>query len=131
MRNTLAMYLAIAAGVLLLGAGVTGVATWEMIRNFVISFLGNHWALILLFQVLIFIASLGGLAVICGGVLIGAGRSSIGKLFILLGTGVGLIGLLLAVALPWFQQGSLELALGTSSGAAGIVLSIAARMIAK
>lgn len=131
MRNTVAMYLAIVAGILLLGAGVTGVATWETIRNFIISFLGSHWALILLFQVLILIASLGGVAVILGGVLIGAGRTSIGKLLILLGTGVGLLGLLLAVALPWFQQGSATLALGTSSGAVGIVLSIAARMIAK
>ena len=131
MRNTVAMYLAIVAGVLLLGAGVTGVATWETIRSFVISFLGSHWVLIFLFQVLIFIASLGGVAVICGGVLIGAGRTSIGKLLILLGTGVGLIGLLLAVALPWFQQGGTTLALGTSTGTVGIVLSIAARIIAK
>ncbi len=131
MRNTAAMYLAILSGCLLLGAGITGLATWQIIRNFVLAFLGGHWALILLFQVLIFIASLGGVAVICGGFLVGAGSTSIGKLFILLGTGMGLLGLLLAIIPPWIQQGSLTLALGVGTGTLGIVLSIAARMIAK
>jgi hypothetical protein len=125
------MYLAIVAGILLLGIGVTGAATWETIRNFVVTFLGGHWAIILLFQVLILIASLGGVAVICGGILIGAGRTAIGKLLIALGTGTGLIGLLLVIVLPSFQQGDIKLALGTSSGIVGIILSILARMIAK
>lgn len=131
MRNTLAMYLAIIAGVMLLGVGITGSAAWETIRNFVIALFGNHWALILLFQVFLYIASLGGIAVIIGGVLIGVGRTSIGKLFILLGVGVGLLGLLLAIALPGVQQGSAALALGAGTGTVAIILSIAARMIAK
>ncbi|MEW6593066.1 MAG: hypothetical protein AB1305_05270 [Candidatus Hadarchaeota archaeon] len=131
MRNTLAMYLAVAAGVLLLGAGITGAATWESIRNFVTSLLGSHWALLLLFQVLVFLASLGGVAVILGGLLFGLGRVTSGKLLVTLGTGTGLIGLLLALALPGFFQGVAALALGTGSGIAGVVLSIAARMVAK
>lgn len=130
MRNKVAMCLAIVAGVLLLGAGVTGAATWQTIRNFVVTFIGDHWALILLFQALIFIASLGGVAVICGGILVGAGRTFVGKLFIMLGTGTGLLGLVLAVMLPWFQ-GSATLAIGTAAGTFGVILSIAARMIAK
>ena len=131
MRNKVAMYLAIVAGILLLGIGVTGAATWETIRNFVATFLGGHWAIILLFQVLILIASLGGVAVICGGILIGAGRTFIGRLLIELGVGTGLIGLILAIVLPGLQQGDMKLALGTSSGIVGIILSILARMIAK
>ncbi|MDI6643131.1 MAG: hypothetical protein QMD95_03670 [Candidatus Hodarchaeaceae archaeon] len=131
MRNTLAMYLAIFAGVMLLGAGVTGAATWQTIRNFVLALLGDHWALVLLFQALLVIASLGGIAVIFGGALIGLGRTSVGKLFILLGTGVGLLGLLIAIALPGLQQGSTALALGTGTGVVGVLLSIAARTIAK
>jgi hypothetical protein len=131
MRNRVAMYLAIIAGILLLGIGVSGADTWETIRNFVVTFLGDHWALILLFQVLILIASFGGVAVICGGILIGTGRTFIGKLLVGLGTGTGLIGLLLVIAVPSFQQGGIRLALGTSSGIAGIILSILARMIAK
>ncbi|MDI6884371.1 MAG: hypothetical protein QMD00_04520 [Hadesarchaea archaeon] len=131
MRNTLAMYLAIFAGVMLLGAGVTGTATWQTIRNFVLALLGDHWALVLLFQALLVIASLGGIAVIFGGALIGLGRTSVGKLFILLGTGVGLLGLLIAIALPGLQQGSTALALGTGTGVVGVLLSIAARTIAK
>jgi len=125
------MYLAIVAGILLLGIGVTGAATWETIRNFVVTFLGGHWAIILLFQVLILIASLGGIAVICGGILIGAGRTFIGKLFIGLGAGTGLIGLILVIVLPGLQQGDIKLALGTTTGIVGIILSILARMIAK
>lgn len=125
------MYLAIVAGILLLGIGVTGAATWGTIRNFVVTFLGDNWAIILLFQVLIIIASLGGVAVICGGILIGVGRTSVGKLLIGLGTGTGLIGLILAIVLPGLQQGGMKLALGTSSGIVGIILSILARMIAK
>lgn len=131
MRNKVAMYLAIVAGILLLGIGVTGAATWETIRNFVVTFLGGHWAIILLFQVLIVIASLGGVAVICGGILIGTGRTSIGKLFIGLGAGTGLIGLILVIVLPGLQQGDIKLALGTTTGIVGIILSILARMIAK
>lgn len=131
MRNTLAMSLAIVAGVMLLGVGITGTAAWETIRNFVTGFLGEHWALILLFRVLLFIASLGGIAVIIGGVLIGAGRTSVGKLFILLGTGIGLLGLLVGIALPWLQQGTTELALSTGTGTMAIILSIVARMVAK
>lgn len=131
MRNKVAMYLAIVAGILLLSIGVTGAATWETIRNFVVTFLGGNWAIILLFQVLILIASLGGVAVICGGILIGAGRTSIGKLLIGLGVGTGLIGLILTIVLPSLQQGDMKLALGTSSGIAGIILSILARMMAK
>jgi len=125
------MYLAIVAGILLLGIGVTGAATWETIRNFVVTFLGGHWAIILLFQVLIVIASLGGVAVICGGILIGTGRTSIGKLFIGLGAGTGLIGLILVIVLPGLQQGDIKLALGTTTGIVGIILSILARMIVK
>lgn len=131
MRNKVAMVLAILAGVLLLNAGVTGAATWETIQNFVVGFLGDHWALILVFRALIFIASFGGVAVICGGVLIGAGRTLAGKLFIMLGAGAGLLGLVLAVILPWFRQGSASLALGTATGTFGIIFSVAARMMAK
>jgi hypothetical protein len=114
-----------------LGAGITGVATWQMIRDFVVFLFGNHWALLLLFQIPIFIASLGGIAVILGGILIGLGRVLIGKFFILLGTGIGLLGFLIAIAMPGLSRGSAALALGTTTGLVGVVLSLVARMIAK
>jgi hypothetical protein len=59
------------------------------------------------------------------------GRASSGKLLVTLGTGTGLIGLILALAPPGFFQGITSLALGTGSGMAGVILSIAARMVAK
>ena len=131
MRNKVAMYLAIVAGMLLLGMGVTGVATWRLVSDFFTSLLGDNQVLVLFFQVLIFISSLGGLAVIFGGVLIGARRVFIGKLLIMLGAGVGLFGFLVMIVIPWVQQGGSTLTFWTSAGTIGIVLSIAARMIAK
>jgi hypothetical protein len=130
-RNTMAMCLAILAGILLLSAGVTGIATWQTIRDLVLDLLGDHWALLLLFKVILFIASLGGVAVILGGVLIGLGRTSLGKFILLLGTGVGLLGFLIAIAMPGFLLGSAALALGTTAGTVGVVFSLAARVIAK
>lgn len=131
MRNRVAMFLAIVAGALLLGAGVSGASSWQAIRDFLISLLGNHRALVLLFQVLISMSSLGGLAVILGGVLIGENHVLAGKLLITIGTGVGIFGFLMTVVIPWVQQGGSEPAFWTSAGTIGIILSIAARMVAK
>lgn len=131
MRNKVAMYLAIVAGVLLLVAGVSGAATWQAVSDFFTSLLGDNQALALFFRALIFISSLGGLAVIFGGVLIGGGRVFIGKLLIMLGAGVGLLGFLVTIVIPWVQQGGSTLTFWTGTGTVGIVLSIAARMIAK
>ncbi|HDM78667.1 MAG TPA: hypothetical protein ENG51_19720 [Deltaproteobacteria bacterium] len=131
MRNKLAMCLAVFAGVLLLSTGINGAATWQTIRNFVVGVFLDHWALILLFQILIFVASLGGIAVILGGVLIGYGRVFVGKLFILLGVGTGLFGLVIAVIIPWIHQGDPSLAFGGTTGTLGVILSVVARMMAK
>jgi hypothetical protein len=68
------------------------------------------------FQILIFIASLGEIAVFWVAFLSGLVGLLIGKFFILLGTGIGLLGFLIAMAMPGLLQGSAALALGTIAG---------------
>jgi hypothetical protein len=128
-RNQLAMVLAIVAGVLLILSGVNGLGMWEMIKGFVTKYLIDHIAVQLLFAVIIFIASLGGIAVIIGGLLIGKERITTGKLLIMLGTGMGIIGLAASIVVDW-ESGNFSINRYYSAGTIGIVLSVAVRMIA-
>lgn len=131
MRRKTAMYIAIVGGVLLLISGTNGVATWETIKNAVTAVIGEHQLISSIFFVLIFIAALGGIAVICGGILIGKGGVSVGKILVLLGCGTGLIGLIIKVVPPSIQQGGLAFGLESGVGTLGIILSVAAQTIAK
>ena len=69
-KNKKAMYVAIIAGIFLLVAGVSGFATWDTIKDFVTSNIIDNSIVQIVFAVLIFIASLGGISVIAGGILI-------------------------------------------------------------
>ncbi len=83
------------------------------------------------------IASFGGAAVIVGGILILGGRVTTGKLFITLGAGVGIFGMVLGLATGLVQGWGLVssamavFATGQTLGWVGIFLSIFARLIAK
>ena len=129
-RNTKAMCIAIIAGMLLLIAGVSGLAMWETIKDFVTNYVMDNTVIQIVFVVLIFIASLGGIAVIAGGLLIGKNKVGTGKFFITLGAGFGLIGLILSIAVAYTER---NLILGSffSVGAIGLILSIVARIFAK
>ena len=124
------MVIAIIAGILLLIAGISGAATWEAIKNFVAQQFPGNEILELVFVILIFIASLGGIAVIIGGLLIGKNKIGTGRFFILLGAGMGIIGLIFSIIVA-YSEGSLTIGSFLSIGMIGIILSIAARMIAK
>jgi hypothetical protein len=129
-NNKMAMGIAIVAGVLLLISGLSGVATWEKVEEFVIDNIADNDAIKIVFVVLIFIASLGGIAVIIGGLLIGGNSVGSGKLLIALGAGLGLIGLIVAIAIA-YSTDSLTIGEYFSIGAIGLILSIVARSIAK
>jgi hypothetical protein len=124
------MVIAIVAGLLLLVAGVSGVATWETIKDFVTTNIMDNSIIQIVFVVLIFIASLGGIAVIIGGLLIGKDKIGTGKFLISLGAGLGLIGLIFSIVVAYMEK---NLAIGSflSIGAIGLILSIVARIIAK
>ena len=125
-----AMYVAILAGILLLISGISGLATWETIKEFVTENITDNAAIQIVFAILIFIASLGGLAVIFGGFLIGKEKLGTGRFLIMLGAGMGIIGLIVSIYIA-YVQGSLQIGTFFSVGFIGIILSIVARSMAK
>ena len=125
-----AMIIAIFAGILLLISGVSGLATWEAIRNFVTSNIINNYIVQIIFAVLIFIASLGGLSVIIGGMLIGRDKIRTGKLFITFGAGLGLIGLIVSIVVA-IMENNFTIDGFFSIGFIGLLLSIVAWMMVK
>lgn len=129
-QNKKAMIVAIFAGILLLISGVSGLATWETIKNFVTTNVVDNFIVQVIFAVLIFIASLGGISVIIGGVLVGKNKIRTGKLFIMLGAGLGLIGLIFSIIVAILEN---NLTIGTyfSIGFIGLILSIIARLMIK
>ena len=129
-QNSKAMVIAVVAGILLSIAGVSGLATWETIGAFVTANIANNNIVQFLFAILIFIASLGGIAVIIGGILIGTTRVGTGKLLISIGAGLGIIGLIFSILIALIE-GSFSLSSFTSIGAIGLILSIVARAVAK
>ena len=124
------MIIAIIAGILLLMSGVSGFATWETIKAFVTQNIVDNFIVQIIFTILIFIASLGGLAVIIGGFLISKEKIRSGKLFITLGAGLGLIGLIFSIVVAYMGH-SLTLGSFLSLGTIGLILSIVARMMVK
>ena len=129
-RNIKAMYVAFVAGILLIISGISGLATWEAIKDFVTIHIIDNSIVQVVFAILIFIASLGGIAVISGGTLIGKNKVGLGKFIIALGAGLGLIGLIFSIVVAYTED-SLTLGSFFSVGAIGLILSIIARMLAK
>ena len=129
-KNNAAVATAIIAGILLLIAGVSGIATWVTVKGFVTAHIIDNYIVQLIFALLIFIASLGGIAVIAGGLLIGKNRVGTGKFLISLGAGMGLIGLIFSIIVA-YSEGDFTISSLFSVGAIGLILSIIARMITK
>jgi len=129
-KNRKAIIIALFAGILLLISGVSGLATWEAIKHFVTENIIDTYIVQLLFAVLIFIASLGGISVIIGGFLIGRNKIRTGKLFISLGAGLGLIGLIFSIMVAIIEN-NFPIGSFFSVGAIGLILSIVARLMVK
>ena len=129
-KNGKAMIIAIIAGILLLISGISGLATWEAIKNFVTTNIIDNYIVQIVFVVLIFIASLGGLSVIIGGLFIGKDKIGSGKLLISLGAGLGLIGLIISVVVA-IMENNFTIGSFFSVGAIGLILSIVARLMVK
>ena len=84
-KNSKVLGIAVVAGILLLIAGVSGLATWETIKEFVTENVIDNGIVQVVFAILIFIASLGGISVIIGGFLIWKDKIGLGKFMISLG----------------------------------------------
>lgn len=130
LNNKKAVIIAIIAGILLLISGISGLAAWETIKDFVTENIIDNNIVQIVFSILILIASFGGISVIIGGLLIGKDKKRTGRLFIALGAGMGLIGLLVTIIVA-FTQGSLTVGSFFSIGMIGLILSIVARRMAK
>jgi len=128
--NRKAMILAVIGGVLLLVSGTSGVAAMEAVKDFVTDNVADNSAIQIAFVILIFLASLGGIGVIIGGVLTGRGKVGIGRFLIGVGSGLGLIGLIIAIAVG-IKEESLTIGAFIGIGAIGVLLSVAARVVSK
>lgn len=129
-RNSQAMGIAFVAGILLIIGGISGLATWETIKDFVTANITDNSVIQVVFAVFIFIASLGGIAVIAGGILIGKNKILPGKFIIALGAGLGLVGLIFSFIITYFE-GNFTIGSFFSVGVIGLILSIVARMLVK
>ena len=129
-HNKKVMIISIVAGILLLIAGVSGLATWTAIEEFVTENISDEYIVQIAFAILIFIASLGGISVILGGLLIGKDKIGLGKFLIILGAGMGIIGLIVSIYYA-YGSGGLDIWSFFSIGFIGLLLSIIARMMVK
>lgn len=127
----MACYLAISAGILLIITGITGVPLMEKIKELVNTYISNDPNLGLVFVVLILIASLGGILVMAGGGLLYKDKVTPGKILITLGTGAGLIGLIISIVMWIYEMSAPSLSIPFILGLVGVILSIAARLKAK
>jgi hypothetical protein len=129
-KNRKVFGIAVVAGILLLIAGVSGVATWETIKEFVTENVVDNGIVQVIFAILIFIASLGGISVIIGGFVILKEKIGLGKFLISLGAGLGLIGLIFSIIVG-IIEGSFVIGSFFSIGMIGLILSIVARLMVK
>ena len=134
-RYKIAAVSAVIGGILILIGGGTGMVNFlNDLRNM----LENMWGDVdptveTIFWILIFIAALGGLAVIIGGLLIYKKLLLMGRILISLGAGIGVIGLILGLIMALYKGESTEFFswMTTTFMGIGIILSIVAQFMAK
>ena len=97
MKNRVPVVLALIGGFLLFQSGWIGsIGLIDDIAAYALLYFPTMADLMtMILTVLVYIASLGGIAVIIGGILIAMSRISTGKFVIGLGAGIGLIGLII------------------------------------
>jgi hypothetical protein len=135
-RNKTGAILCIVGGALLVVAGTTGMKPLlEQILTYIQPTVDASPILATILKALIFIAALGGISVIIGGLLI-LHVPRVGKLLVMLGAGLGLVGFMIPMSLAWRQGVPIyELFEGyvspTVGYMVGIMLTIIGRLIAK
>ena len=131
MNNQVAAVLAFAAGILFLVVDWNGARIVEAFFELLVDLFGPNPAFRVLAIILISIASLGGAAVILGALLIGYNRVRGGKILVLLGTGAGIVSLVMFLVLLVRRSGGILAHEGAIPVLVGVVLSLAARLKAK
>ncbi len=134
MRNGLSVALALIGGFLLFQ--VSWVGSIGFIADIAVYattyFPAAAEAITLILTILLYIAALGGIAVIIGGILIAMDRVGTGKFIIGLGAGVGLFGLIITLVEAYLAGGIAALTdfltlISQSIAWIGVIMSIVAR----
>ncbi len=134
-RNKLAGIIAIIGGILLFISGTAGMVGFlESLHDIVNELMGDtNETIENVFWILIIIAMLGGISVMIGGYLIWKDFPIAGKILIILGTSMGVVGLIISLigALYHGETDNFMNWLTTSFAGIGIICAIAAQKIAK
>ena len=133
-RNFLSFVLSVLAGILLLLKGIAGpTEAYSWLLNYLSSGIIPDQTIQSIITttllILIFISSLGGIAVIAGGYLVWKNHVSIGKLLISLGAGVGFFWVIFLL-FTFASTGDL-FSQYSAIGLAGLILAFIARLFAK
>ncbi len=134
MKNQVPIILGLIGGILLIQVGwVGGIGIIDDIAAYALLYFPTMAeAVTLILNILIYIATLGGISVVIGTLLIAISRIGLGKFVIGLGAGVGLIGLIIMLATT-VMTGGVEALLDVLTLIAqsvawiGVILSILAR----
>ena len=129
-NNQVAALIGTIGGVLMIIAGFSGAARLDMILDLVSKVIGPDVWIRVVSYILVGMASLGGVLVILGSVLISYNRIFSGRVLIWLGTGFGIITFILFLIV---QSEGIDTALAGGAGLklAGVVLAIIAQIKAK
>jgi hypothetical protein len=126
-------YIAIVGGTLLVIGGATGWGIFEVLLDLADKYVTGDMrdTVLLILKVLIFMAALGGILVIIGGYLMLRGNERIGKILAIIGTGFGLITIIIGLisALATGSWDAFIISLMTFTGI-GTILSIIAQKLA-
>ena len=125
-RNKIAFWLAMLSSLFLFISGTNGFATWVNIREIFFSIVGIlPWIKILFIPVLI-VASLGAFSVLFGGYLALKKKFRLGRIFILIGSGAGLVSFFFNLFVSFYLNLSLSFYLSFSS--LGIICALLAQI---
>ena len=128
-KNYIATILGIVSGVLFLIYGLNGVNAWRSLEEIIVS-VTQIASVKILFAIVIFFASFGGIIILAGAIAIYTERVQFGKILITIGVGSGIITLIIQTFLTIIQETKDFSWIGTASTIA-IILSVIARTIAK
>ncbi len=138
MKNGLSVALALIGGFLLFQVSWVGSIGFiaDITAYAVLYFPAVAEIITLVLTILLYIATLGGIAVIIGGILIAMDRVGTGKFVIGLGAGVGLFGLIIILVEAFLAGGLAALTdiltlISQSIAWIGVIMSIVARSMAK
>lgn len=124
-KRKLSYYTGLMASLLLIISGTSGVTLWTNIQTFLLNYINSELIKSIFFFILI-IATFGGISVFFGSILILKKNPFIGRIFISIGSGASILGIVLnIIARP------IEASTYFTTSSIGIFLSIIAILISR